>query len=98
MNILLRIRNITYMQQSINNNNIKKIGKRIQKLRKSFNYSVNYAAMKYGGVTVATWSRIENGICNNVDFSTLIAISKALEVTVDKLLKDIDFDYTIIEE
>lgn len=98
MNILLRVRNITYMQREINNINIKKIGERVRKLRKDLNYSVNQAAMKYGGVTIATWSRIENGICNNVDFSTLIAISKALEITVDVLLKDIDFDYTIQED
>ena len=55
-------------------------------------------AMKYGGISVATWSRIEKGEYNDVDFSTLIAISKAFEVTVDELLKDIDFNYTIIEE
>ena len=89
--------NITYMQQRINNNNIKKIGKRVKKLRTDLKLSVNQAAMRYGGITVATWSRIENGVCNNVDFSKLIAIAKALEITVDILLKDIDFDYTIIE-
>lgn len=97
MNFLLHVRNITYMQQKINNCNIKKIGKKVKKLRKGLALSINQATMKYGGVTVATWSRIENGICNNIDFSTLIAISKALEITVDELLKNIDFDYTILE-
>ena len=89
--------NITDMQQRINNSNIKKIGRRVKRLRKDLKLSVNQAAMKYGGITVATWSRIENGICNNIDFSTLIAISKALEITIDVLLKDINFDYTIAE-
>ena len=97
MNNLLHACNITYMQQEINNSNIGKIGEKVRKLRKELGYSVNFASMKYGGVTVATWSRIENGICNNVDFSTLIAISKALEITIDVLLKDIDFDYTVLE-
>ena len=97
MNHLLRTRNITYMQREINNSNIKKIGKRVKKLRKNLKLSVNQAAMRYGGITAATWSRVENGVCNNIDFSKLIAIAKALEITVDELLKNIDFDYTIIE-
>ncbi|MBQ7127291.1 helix-turn-helix transcriptional regulator [bacterium] len=84
--------------QQIKNNNVKKIGQRIKELRKELNLSINAMAMKYGGISVATWSRIEKGEYNDVDFSTLIAISKAFEVTVDELLKDIDFNYTIIEE
>ena len=84
--------------QQIKNNNVKKIGQRIKELRQELNLSINAIAMKYGGISIATWSRIEKGEYNDVDFSTLIAISKALEVTVDELLKDINFDYTIIEE
>ena len=84
--------------QQIKNNNVKKIGQRIKELRQELNLSINAIAMKYGGISIATWSRIEKGEYNDVDFSTLIAISKALEITVDELLKDINFDYTIIEE
>jgi len=97
MNYFYNTRNITCMQQ-IKNNNVKKIGQRIKELRQELNLSINAIAMKYGGISIATWSRIEKGEYNDVDFSTLIAISKALEITVDELLKDINFDYTIIEE
>ncbi len=84
--------------QQIKNNNVRKVGKRVKDLRENLNLSINAAAMKYGGVSVATWCRIEKGQYNDIDFSRLIAISKALEITVDELLKDIDFDYTILEE
>lgn len=96
MKYLYNTRNITCMQH-IKNNNVKKIGKRIKELRKNMGLSINAIAMKYGGITVATWSRIENGQFNDIDFSKLVAISKALEIRVDELLKNIDIDYTIIE-
>lgn len=97
MNILFKRSTITYMQQ-IKNNNVKKVGKRIKERRKSLGLSINGAAMKYGGISAATWCRIEKGLFCDIDFSKLIAISKALEITVDVLLKDIDFDYTILED
>ena len=97
MNILFKPSTITYMQQ-IKNNNVKKVGKRIKERRKSLGLSINGAAMKYGGISAATWCRIEQGLFCDIDFSKLIAISKAFEITVDVLLKDIDFDYTILED
>lgn len=96
MKCLYNARNITCMQR-IKNNNVKKIGQRIRELRKNMGLSINAIAMKYGGITVATWSRIENGQFNDIDFSKLVAISKALEIKVDELLKNVDIDYTIIE-
>lgn len=96
MKCLYNTRNITCMQR-IKNNNVKKIGQRIRELRKKMGLSINAIAMKYGGITVATWSRIENGQFNDIDFSKLVAISKALEIKVDELLKNVDIDYTIIE-
>ena len=96
MKCLYNTRNITCMQR-IKNNNVKKIGQRIRELRKNMGLSINAIAMKYGGITVATWSRIENGQFNDIDFSKLVAISKALEIKIDELLKNVDIDYTIIE-
>ena len=52
--------------------------------------------MNKGGTTTATWSRVENGK-TDVKFSSLIKIASMFNITVDELLKDLDFDYTIIE-
>lgn len=96
MNYLYNTRSITCMQQ-IKNKNVKLVGKRIKELREQMGLSINAIAMKYGGITVATWCRIEKGQFNDIDFSKLIAISKALEINIDELLRNIDFDYTILE-
>lgn len=52
-----------------------------------------YFVFSKGNVTSATWSRVENALVD-VKFSTLIQISAMLEVKLDELLKDIDFDYS----
>ncbi len=52
-----------------------------------------YFVFSKGNVTSATWSRVENALVD-VKFSTLIQISAMLEVKIDELLKDIDFDYS----
>ena len=96
MKSLYNMRNITCMKH-VKNSNVKRIGKHVKELRENLGLSINSASMKYGGITVATWSRIENGQFNDISFSKLVAISKALEITVDELLKNIDIDYTIIE-
>jgi len=96
MNIFYNNFNITRMQQ-VKRDNIKKLGNRIYNLRVAKGLTVNEIAMKYGGISVATWSRLENGVYNNVDFSTLIFISKAFDITIIELLDGIDFDYTIEE-
>ena len=96
MKSLYNMRNITCMKH-VKNSNVERIGKHVKELRENLGLSINSASMKYGGITVATWSRIENGQFNDISFSKLVAISKALESTVDELLKNIDIDYTIIE-
>ncbi len=66
---------------------------RIKTLRLQKSKSLNKFVFSKGNVTSATWSRVENALVD-VKFSTLIQISAMLEVKLDELLKDIDFDYS----
>ena len=80
------------MQQS-KTKNLEKLAIRIKTLRLQKSKSLNKFVFSKGNVTSATWSRVENGLVD-VKFSTLIQISAMLEVKLDELLKDIDFDYS----
>lgn len=88
--------NITCMQQ-VDRNNIMKFAQRVKELRLKHSKSLNSLVFKKGGRTSATWSRVENGK-NDCKLSTLIKISAVLGITVDELLKGIDFDYSLDEE
>ena len=88
--------NITYMQQ-IKKYNVIILGNRIREKREALGVTINQIVNLKGGLSVATWSRIENGVYSNIDFSTLIVISNALGCTIDFLLKDLNFDYRVIE-
>ena len=83
--------------QQIKKKNMIKLGKRIKAMRISRSLNINEIVNLYGGISVANWSRIEAGKHYNIELSTLIIISKAFSITIDELLKDINFDYTIIE-
>ncbi len=83
------------MQQSDKNNSIK-LGKRIKELRCKTSKSLNSFVMEYGGITTATWSRLENGK-NDFKLSTLIKAAALLGITVSELVSDIDFDYSLEE-
>lgn len=52
--------------------------------------------MTRGGLSTATWSRIENGV-NDIKLSTIIKVAALLNISVGQLMKDIDFDYSIDE-
>lgn len=80
------------MQQS-KTKNLEKLAIRIKTLRLQKSKSLNKFVFSKGNVTSATWSRVENALVD-VKFSTLIQISAMLEVKIDELLKDIDFDYS----
>ncbi len=80
------------MQQS-KTKNLEKLAMRIKTLRLQKSKSLNKFVFSKGNVTSATWSRVENALVD-VKFSTLIQISAMLEVKLDELLKDIDFDYS----
>ena len=80
------------MQQS-KTKNLEKLAMRIKTLRLQKSRSLNKFVFSKGNVTSATWSRVENALVD-VKFSTLIQISAMLEVKIDELLKDIDFDYS----
>lgn len=87
---------ITYMQY-VNKENLIKVGNRIKALRMLKNKSLNDFVMRRGYLTTATWSRVENGLFD-FKFSTLLKISKMLDIDVSDLLKDCDFDYNFSED
>ena len=102
MNYSYTTRNITYMQQKTYDNSIK-FGKRVKELRLSVKElrlksckSLNNFVMTRGGLSTATWSRIENGV-NDIKLSTIIKVAALLNISVGQLMKDIDFDYSIDE-
>lgn len=79
------------MQQKTYDNSIK-FGKRVKELRLKSCKSLNNFVMTRGGLSTATWSRIENGVN-----STIIKVAALLNISVGQLMKDIDFDYSIDE-
>ena len=96
MNYFYNTRNITYMQQVDKENSIK-FGLRVKEIRESMALSMNELYLQKGGKTIPTLSRVEKG-CGDPKLSTLIKISSVLNLTIDELVKGIDFDYTIVEE
>jgi len=95
MNYSYTTGNITYMQQKTYDNSIK-FGKRVKELRLKSCKSLNNFVMTRGGLSTATWSRIENGV-NDIKLSTIIKVAALLNISVGQLMKDIDFDYSIDE-
>lgn len=83
--------------QQIDKKNLIKFGKRIRELRQKTGLSLNGFAFSHGLVTSATWSRIENAQVD-LKFSTLLKVAHMLGISVDYLLKDIDFDYNFYDE
>ena len=87
---------ITLMQQLERKNAIL-LGKRIKELRLKTSMSLNTFVMKQGGLTTASWSRLENGKFD-AKFSTLVKASAMLNVDICELLRNLPLDYTIVEE
>lgn len=87
--------NITCMQQ-VTNNTMKSLGSVIKKIRLDRGRTLNSIVFEKGGITTATWSRVENGLVD-VKFSTLVTISAILGMSVMDLLSKVDIDYTIEE-
>ena len=83
--------------QQIDKENIKKLSQRIKKLRLEQSKSLNKFVLSNGYLTTATWSRLENGL-NDYKFSTLLRVSRLLNIRIDELLKDIDFNYDFKED
>lgn len=86
---------ITRMQAK-NSKALKILGKRIQDLRKETGESLDSFIFSRGGTTSASLSRVENGLVD-VKFTTLLKISCALKIPLDKIFKDLDFNYTLEE-
>ncbi len=83
--------------QQIDKENLTKIGLKIKELRLSKSKSLNEFVLAKGFVTTATWSRVENGLFD-LKFSTLLRIAYMLDLKVEDLLKEIDFDYNFSDE
>ena len=66
--------------------------KKIKALRLKQSKSLNKFVLSNGYLTTATWSRLENGL-NDYKFSTLLRVSRLLNIKIDELLKDINFNY-----
>ncbi len=78
--------------QQIDKENIVKLSKKIKALRLKQSKSLNKFVLSNGYLTTATWSRLENGL-NDYKFSTLLRVSRLLNIKIDELLKDINFNY-----
>lgn len=83
--------------QQIDKENLRKIGLKIKEIRLSKSKSLNEFVLAKGFVTTATWSRVENGLFD-LKFSTLLRIAYMLDLKVEDLLKEIDFDYNFSDE
>ena len=83
--------------QQVDKENLEKLGQKINELRLLKSSSLNQFVLSNGCTTTATWSRVENGLVD-LKFSTLLKFAHALGVTVDELLKGINFDYNFSDE
>ena len=73
------------------------LGKRIKELRLKQSESLNAFVMNRGGLTTASWSRLENGKFD-AKFSSLVKASAMLNIKIEELLRDLPLDYTLVEE
>lgn len=83
--------------QRIDKENLKKLSAKIKKLRMKQSESLNKFILSNGYLTTATWSRLENGI-NDFKLSTLLRVSRLLNLKIDELLRDVDFNYEFNED
>lgn len=81
------------MQYREKENSIK-LGKRIKELRMQKSHSLNAFVNERGGLTTASWSRIENGKFD-AKFSSLIKVASMLGISLSELFLNIDWDYSI---
>lgn len=87
---------ITYMQQA-RKKNLEILAKRIKFLREEQSKSLNRFVFEKGGITSATWSRIENAKVD-LKFTTLVKVAAMLNIKVEELLFGLDFDYSLDED
>ena len=82
--------------QQLDRKNLLVLGDRIKKLRTAKEKSLNKFVMCRGGLTTASWSRLENGKFD-AKFSTLVKAAAMLDLSVAELLNDLPLDYTLFE-
>ena len=83
--------------QQIKKHNLKILAKRIKELRNKNSTSLNKFVFSKGGITTATWSRVENALVD-VKFTTLVQISSMLGMPLHELVFDLKLDYTLEED
>ena len=84
---------ITFMQYHEKENSIK-LGKRIKELRMKCSASLNAFVMERGGLTTASWSRLENGKFD-AKFSSLVKAAAMLNISLNELISGLDLDYSL---
>lgn len=82
--------------QDVETENLRKLAKRIKELRTKQAKSLNSFVMQKGGLTTATWSRLENAKYDP-KFITLVKAASMLGITIEELLKDLNLNYTLEE-
>ena len=82
--------------QQVDCKNLNILGKRIKELRLEKEKSLNKFVMLRGGLTTASWSRLENGKFD-AKFSTVVKAAAMLDITISDLLKDLPLNYSIYE-
>ena len=83
--------------QQVDKENLLLFARKVKTMRLKKSKSLNNFVFNSDYLTTATWSRIQNGKFD-LKLSTLLRVSQMLGVTVDKLLKDVDFNYNFNEE
>ncbi len=71
-----------------------KLGKRIKELRMQKSHSLNAFVNERGGLTTASWSRLENGKFD-AKFSSLVKVAAMLGISLEELICGVDLDYSI---
>lgn len=77
--------------------NLKILAEKIKSLRKERSKSLNRFVFERGGITSATWSRIENAKVD-LKFTTLVKVAAMLNIKVEELFSKLDLDYSLDED
>ncbi|MGN0014712.1 MAG: helix-turn-helix domain-containing protein [Candidatus Gastranaerophilaceae bacterium] len=77
--------------------NLEILAKKIKSLREERSKSLNRFVFERGGITGATWSRIENAKVD-LKFTTLVKVAAMLNIKVEELFSKLDLDYSLDED
>ncbi|MCM1009739.1 MAG: helix-turn-helix domain-containing protein [Fusobacterium sp.] len=75
-------------------NNAIILGNRVKELRMKCSPSLNAFVMERGGLTTASWSRLENGKFD-AKFSSLVKAAAMLNISLCELVSGLELDYSL---